>query len=492
MFERTEGLSTADLRGLVEVLARVGESVTNAERIEQLEALERVKAAAAAAQARVTAAFVHEEEQVAAAWRERVRSAADANDFASWREARDEERRHTLSAGVLPSGRGASRREDRVGVVAQIALARRVSPSRAARLVRAAMVLVHDLPATLTAFATGELSEWRAELAVRECEVLDPAHRRLVDEELDDLRRSGELCGLGDRELVRRVRAIAYRVDATSVVERARIAESRRRVGIRPAPDTMCYVTALLPVAQGVAVHAALLRAAAGARAAGDDRSQGQLMTDTLVARVTGREAAEDVPVELQVVITDRALLAADTTPAHVPGYGSLPAAWVRELVTPTAGLSASDVDTRARVWVRRLFTHPDDATLVAMDSERRLFDGGLRRFLLARDGTCRTPWCDAPVRHVDHVVDHAAGGPTTAANGQGLCVRCNHAKQAAGWRARAEGGGAGPGGWVPHTVVTTTPTGHQYRSTAPPLVAGGDDDGESRLEHAYERLLAA
>ncbi len=95
-------------------------------------------------------------------------------------------------------------------------------------------------------------------------------------------------------------------------------------------------------------------------------------------------------------------------------------------------------------MWVRRLFTHPDDGTLVAMDSERRLFDGGLRRFLLARDGTCRTPWCDAPVRHVDHVVDHAAGGPTTAANGQGLCVRCNHAKQAAGWRARAEGGGDG------------------------------------------------
>ena len=35
-------------------------------------------------------------------------------------------------------------------------------------------------------------------------------------------------------------------------------AENERRVTIRPAPDTMCYLTALLPVAQGVATYAAL------------------------------------------------------------------------------------------------------------------------------------------------------------------------------------------------------------------------------------------
>ncbi len=341
MFERPGDSADVDLAVLVRVLARVGDAsnggdstaLTNAERVDLLDLLERVKAAAAAAQARVTAAFVDEEERVAAEWRERVRSAADAGDFAAWRAAREEERRHTVTAAPEPARRVGSRREDGIGVVGQIALARRVSPSRAAGLVRAAMTLVHDLPATLTAVEAGELSEWRAQLVVRECEVLDREHRLLVDDELDELSRSGELVRLGDREIVRRVRALAYRFDAASVVERARIAESRRRVSIRPAPDTMCYVTALLPVAQGVAVHAALLRAASGARANGDERSQGQLMTDTLVARVTGMEAADTAPVELQVVITDRALLAGDATPAHIPGYGPLPAAWVRELV---------------------------------------------------------------------------------------------------------------------------------------------------------------
>ena len=55
--------------------------------------------------------------------------------------------------------------------------------------------------------------------------------------------------------------------------------------------------------------------------------------------------------------------------------------------------------------------------------------------------------------------------GPTSGDNGQGLCEACNHAKQAPGWRARPSPR-AGP-----HTIETTTPTGHTYRSHAPPVV---------------------
>src|SRR3954470_20700363 len=107
MFERAGASVDMDLRALVGMLARVGDAgddmVTNAERVDQLDVLERVKAAAAAAQARVTTAFVVEEERVAAEWRERVRSAADADDFATWREAREEERRHTVTTTPVPT-----------------------------------------------------------------------------------------------------------------------------------------------------------------------------------------------------------------------------------------------------------------------------------------------------------------------------------------------------------------------------------------------------
>lgn len=58
---------------------------------------------------------------------------------------------------------------------------------------------------------------------------------------------------------------------------------------------------------------------------------------------------------------------------------------------------------------------------------------------LVVRDGRCRTPWCDAPIRHGDHVTDAAEGGPTSLDNGQGLCERCNKTKNLPGWRAEVQ-----------------------------------------------------
>ncbi|MFD1506586.1 HNH endonuclease [Georgenia yuyongxinii] len=205
-------------------------------------------------------------------------------------------------------------------------------------------------------------------------------------------------------------------------------------------------------------------------------------MADTLVERVTGQAVAAAVPVEVQVVMTDRALLAGDDEPATIPGYGTVPAAWARLLVherTNGAGCAAGTADEPVLVWLRRLFTAPSTGQLVALDSRRRSVPAGLARFIDLRDQGCRTPCCDAPVRHHDHVVAHADGGPTTAANLKGTCEACNYAKQAPGWRdhplttgeqragpAEQQRAGPDPG----HLVQTTTPTGHRYTSAAPAL----------------------
>jgi hypothetical protein len=105
---------------------------------------------------------------------------------------------------------------------------------------------------------------------------------------------------------------------------------------------------------------------------------------------------------------------------------------------------------------LRRLFRRPSSGELITMETRRRCFTGGQRRFIQLRDQTCRTPWCDAPIRHIDHVQPAGAGGPTSVDNGQGLCVACNHAKQAPGWQStRAPN----------REVEVETPTGHHYRS---------------------------
>jgi len=129
----------------------------------------------------------------------------------------------------------------------------------------------------------------------------------------------------------------------------------------------------------------------------------------------------------------------------------------VREWVT------AGDVDKQTQVWLRRLYATPETGSLVAMDSRARIFPKALADLIRLRDRTCRTPWCDAPIRHSDHVTAVTHGGPTTEINGEGLCEACNLAKEAQGWQARPRPGPR-------HTVETITPTGHTYRSTAPPL----------------------
>ena len=213
-----------------------------------------------------------------------------------------------------------------MGVATQVALARRESPHAGSRLVRLALAVSHEMPYLLALMESGLLSERRAALVVQECAVLSLDQRTRVDAELHHLL-GDELGRLSAKELTSRVRAITYRLDAQSVVDRAAHAEGERRVTLRPAPDTMCWFTALLPAAQGVGVLAALTKVADSARASGDPRGKGQVMADALVERVTGQTTADAVSVEVQLVITDRALLSGDATPASIPGYGVLPAA---------------------------------------------------------------------------------------------------------------------------------------------------------------------
>ncbi|MDT5146379.1 MAG: hypothetical protein QOC58_1024, partial [Mycobacterium sp.] len=199
------------------------------------------------------------------------------------------------------------------GLANEIALARRDSPARCSRHLGFAKALVYEMPHTLAALGAGRLSEWRATLIVRESACLDVEDRRALDAELcgDQAR----LDGMGDARVAAAARAIAYRLDPHAVVDRAAKAESERTVTIRPAPDTMTYVTALLPVARGVSVYAALKRAA---DTTFDGRSRSQLMADTLVERVTGRDAAVPAPIAVNVVLSDETLLGGGSAPAEV------------------------------------------------------------------------------------------------------------------------------------------------------------------------------
>jgi hypothetical protein len=441
------------LARLVALLDNAPVAADAAGMIDQLRLLEDLKSLAAAKQAEITVAF----------------------DLA--------QRREQAAAGVPADQVGA-------GVAAQVALARRESPARGGRLLGLAKTLT-GMPHTLAAFRAGQLNEWRTTLIVRETICLSPEDRAAVDEELAADTATFE--GSGDRATTFVVRAAAYKRDPASVARRAAKAVTERTVSLRPAPDTMTYLTALLPVADGVAAYAALNKEADTRRATGDARSRGQVMAETLVERLTGTPGGI-TGIELQLIMTDHTLLHAGPEPARIPGYGIIPAETARTLITgpspggntgqpprpaPTGNPSPDPANPPhpARgpapaldLWVRRLYTAPGTGDLIAMDSKARLFPPRLKRFLQIRDDTCRTPYCDAPIRHHDHITAWHHGGKTTTENGQGLCEACNHTKETPGWTAKPLPTSSATGTTGRHTVQLRTPTGHTYQSTAPPL----------------------
>lgn len=129
-----------------------------------------------------------------------------------------------------------------------------------------------------------------------------------------------------------------------------------------------------------------------------------------------------------------------------------------RAMVSGAAG------DRRSRATLRRLYAHPRSGALVALESRARLFPRGLAAFIELRDQRCRTPYCDAPIRHRDHAQPWSEGGPTAAANGLGLCEQCNYTKESAGWQVTT-----GIDETHTHIASFATPTGRTYRSAAPP-----------------------
>jgi uncharacterized protein DUF222 len=423
---------------MFESLVAIDPACSESALVDRIAYLERVKSAAAAGQARAAAAL------------DVARRAAEA------------------AAGVPAVGRGR-------GIASEVALARRDSPARGNRHLGLAKALVHEMPHTLAALETGVLTEWRATLIVRESACLDVEDRRVLDIELCS--DPNGLDGMGDARLAAAAKAIAYRLDPHAVVDRAARAATDRTVSIRPAPDTMTYLTALLPVAQGVSVYAALRRAA---DTCADGRSRGQVMADALVERVTGRSAAVATPIAVNLVVSDEALLGRSSAPAEIYGYGPIPAAVARELVSCAVG------DEGSRATLRRLYARPASGALVAMESRARLFPRGLAAFIRFRDQRCRTPYCDAPIRHLDHARPSAAGGPTNAVNGLGLCERCNYVKEVAGWVVTSQMDGT-----CRHTAEFTTPTGMTYRSGAPPSLGSPARMEISEMEVAVEVAIS-
>jgi hypothetical protein len=226
-------------------------------------------------------------------------------------------------------------------------------------------------------------------------------------------------------------------VDADGERRRREAARCTRDVWVSPDDDGMSTLVARLDAVSAHAIRAAIDAAAADPAISGDcTATLGERRAEALAALVLGQA---QVSVQVEV-----------TMPSDALGIGSVGIGWV-DSSTNSALPDGTMVDSADVVrlldrsdvtaHLRRLVTDP--ATGIAVDLGRRRYEvsGPLRRWIAARDRTCRFPGCRrrAAACQVDHIDPWDDGGSTDAANLHALCTRHHQLKTHAGWRVERE-----------------------------------------------------
>lgn len=158
---------------------------------------------------------------------------------------------------------------------------------------------------------------------------------------------------------------------------------------------------------------------------------------------------------EVIVTIDLPTLLSLRDDPAQLAGFGPIPARLAR--------LVAADAT------LRRMVTDPVDGETLDLGRRSYAPTDTLVTAIRARDRHCRFPGCRRARRpQLDHRIDHAVGGSTSAGNLHLLCERHHALKTAGLWKPELEPDG---------TVVWTGPDG-QRAVRCPDRSAGSADTG--------------
>ncbi|KAD3514978.1 DUF222 domain-containing protein [Arthrobacter yangruifuii] len=364
-------------------------------------------------------------------------------------------------------------------------------PMTAQRLVIDSSTLCSECPAVLADLEAGRLSYRKAQIICSTVASLPEPTRVKLESQL-----LSEAQGLTAAQLERKARRLYEgMVPESELAVRHRRARSDRRVTLEPQQDGMCFLGARLPAPEGQAIFTGLTTCARSEQAAGDSRTVDQLRADMFTSlllggnggiedreRPTSRSARSGdrlngsakishrnsprrpltplgprVKAEVMVLINAETLLGLDNKPAELHGYGPISAEAARELVRSIGH------------WTG-LLRSGSTGEILDVGRQRRV-PPGLRRWLQARDSTCRFPGCSANVitAEIDHTVPWARGGPTV--HGLECLCRKHHALKTAGfWTARQP---------APGLLEWTSPAGRRYQTRAHlHLSMGGNTTG--------------
>jgi len=348
----------------------------------------------------------------------------------------------------------------------EIAAALRISPITAQHRIDLARTLVHHLPQTCSALATGEISPAHATVIARET---DAAIRQGLPREAIHLIESTALAHAEFHtpgQVGKRLRAHVAQINPHDFAADVAAARETRKVSCYEERNGISTVVAILPAEDAQVVMKAIEafiaeeenRASEEVESATDQRTIDQKRADALtrIAEEALQSKGERTkhhrrPFTVNITIDLPTLLGLQENPAELAGYGPIPAPIARQLA----------LDGR---W-KRFISDPINGTL--LDYGRTTYEPpqSLVDFVIARDRTCRFPGCRRSTVGID--IDHAQpwdkGGTTSPDNLGLLCRRHHRLKTYGGWSLKSYPDGS---------CDWTSPQGRSYHVPARPLDA--------------------
>lgn len=359
-------------------------------------------------------------------------------------------------ASVSPNDRTQWCIDNWEAVAAEVGAELGISRQRASAQMNYGVALLEQLPRLGAVFVAG-MVDFRVIVAAvfRTGLITDPAVLARIDKALS--RSAPRWNQKSEKRLAELIDNWVLSLDPAAV-RVARTAEQDRHIDFGDPHDGMVEFWGSLRTPDAAAL-ARTLDGLADSVCASDPRTKAQRRADAL-AGLAGTAPAlpceceqPDCPavgspargaVVIQVIAEKATLDGSAETPGHLPGYGTIPPAMLRELAA-TATL------------------RPLDPAAISCPEKGYRPSAALAEFIRCRDLHCRFPGCDKPAENcdVDHTVPWQDGGPTHPSNLALLC-RPHHLLKTF-W--------IGRDGWAEQqgkdgTITWTSPSGRKYTTT--------------------------
>ncbi|MFC0437876.1 DUF222 domain-containing protein [Kutzneria buriramensis] len=269
--------------------------------------------------------------------------------------------------------------------------------------------------------------------------------------------------GLTHSQLGRRTTALVAQADPTGYEQRHQKAKADRRVEIRPLPDGMAHLTAILPAVEARMIHDLLCADAKDLPK--DERTTDQKRADAFLDRFLGNVGKRDV--QVHVTISMETLMGLTEDPALLEGYGPISADTARELAMDG-------------IWRAILLDEHDHADTIGKHTYRP--GRRLKELVGVRAGSvCSAPGCTRPIQEGDHVTPWPKAtphSPTSKASAPATTTsNTTPTRSPSTTTAPCTGPPHSTAPTPPHPTNTDhpggpqthTPTSHPHRPTRPP-----------------------